>query len=160
TGGSAISADGAAAPITFTSLTGPTYTENNPGEVGLGTIILNAPAGFIFDTNSPTPSALVTKASRSGSALVQGSMTSGSSTQLTYTVTTVSGTISKLTWQNIRVRPTAGTPLASGNLKMTGTASVVGLSTNANLGTLQEIAGVADLLAIQTQPSATATAGV
>src|SRR5262249_54679443 len=58
TGGSAISADGAAAPITFTSLTGPTYTENNPGEVGLGTIILNAPAGFIFDTNSPTPSAL------------------------------------------------------------------------------------------------------
>ena len=41
-----------------------------------------------------------------------------------------------------------------------GTASVVGLSTNANLGTLREVAGAASSLAILTQPSATATAGV
>jgi YDG domain len=37
---------------------------------------------------------------------------------------------------------------------------VVGLSTNANLGTLREVAGAAKTLAIQTQPSPTATAGV
>ena len=43
---------------------------------------------------------------------------------------------------------------------MSGTASVVGLSTNANLGTLREVAGAASSLAILTQPSATATAGV
>ena len=72
----------------------------------------------------------------------------------------VSGVTCKLTWQNVRVRPTAGTPLASGNLRMSGTASVVGLSTNANLGTLREVAGAASSLAILTQPSATATAGV
>ena len=89
-------------------------------------------------------------------------MTSVTSTQLAFTVTasSASGVTCKLTWQNVRVRPTAGTPLASGYLRMSGTASVVGLSTNANLGTLREVAGAASSLAILTQPSATATAGV
>src|SRR5262249_37676417 len=54
----------------------------------------------------------------------------------------------------------AGTPLALGNLSRTGTASVVGLSTNANLGSLREVAGLAKYLAIQSQPSASAIAGV
>src|SRR5205823_12523519 len=67
---------------------------------------------------------------------------------------------STLTWTNIRVRPISGTPLASGNLTESGTASVVGLSTNSNLGTLREVAGGATNLVIRTQPSATATAGV
>jgi hypothetical protein len=64
-----------------------------------------------------------------------------------------------LTWQNVRVRPSAGTPLAVGNLARAGTSSVVGLSTNANLGSLREVAGAAKSLAIQTQPSSTATVG-
>ena len=83
-------------------------------------------------------------------------MTSVTSTQLVFTVTasSASGITCKLTWQNVRVRPTAGTPLASGYLRMSGTASVVGLSTNANLGTLREVAGAASSLAILTQPSA------
>src|SRR5262249_53546474 len=82
--------------------------------------------------------------------------------QLVFTVTSASasGVTCKLTWQNVRVRPTAGTPLASGNLSCSGTASVIGLSSSANLGTLREVAGAANNLAIQTQPSATATAGV
>src|SRR4029453_16153556 len=81
--------------------------------------------------------------------------------QITYTVTAASvNAWDQLTWQNIRVRPTAGTPLASGNLRMSGPASVVGLSTNANLGTLREVAGAASSLSILTQPSATAIAGV
>jgi hypothetical protein len=53
TGGNAILADGASG--TFTSLTGPIYTENANGNVGLGTIMLNAPSGFAFDTGvAPT----------------------------------------------------------------------------------------------------------
>src|SRR5438045_7484871 len=43
---------------------------------------------------------------------------------------------------------------------MTGTATVVGMSTNSNLGNLREVAGAANTLVIQTQPSSTATAGV
>src|SRR2546422_6264128 len=39
-------------------------------------------------------------------------------------------------------------------------SNVVGLSTNANLGPLREIAGAANKLVIQPQPSSTATAGV
>ena len=169
TGGGAIAADGATG--TFTTLTGPSYTENASGNVGTGTIILNAPAGFVFDTGGTAPTVLITRLTGSGSngnninGVASGTavaMTSVTSTQLVFTVTSASasGVTCKLTWQNVRVRPTAGTPLASGNLRMSGTASVVGLSTNANLGTLREVAGAASSLAILTQPSATATAGV
>src|SRR5262249_2203501 len=83
------------------------------------------------------------------------------STQLVFTVTaaSASGITCRLTWQNVRVRPTAGTPLATGYLRRCGTATVVGLSTNANLGILREVAGAANNLAILTQPSTTAPAG-
>src|SRR4030095_8372338 len=89
-------------------------------------------------------------------------MTSVTSTQLVFTVTSssASGVTCKLTWQNVRIRPTAGTPLVSGNLARGGAATVVGLPTGVNLGALREVAGAASTLAIQSQPSSTATAGV
>src|SRR4030095_12699527 len=95
----------------------------------------------------------------SGTAL---SMTSVTSTQLVFTVTSpsASGITCKLTWQNVRVRPTAGTPLASGNLSRSGTASMMAVSPTSNFGLLREVAGAASNLTIQTQPSATAIAGV
>jgi hypothetical protein len=158
TGGSAISADTAGGA--FTSLSGPTYSENAAGQVGTGTIILTTPAGFIFDTNSPTPTVLSSKISGSGNVPVQGSVTAFTPSAITYTVTASSGNPSLLQWQNIRVRATAGTPLAIGNLSRSGTASVVGLSTNVNFGALREVAGAASQLAIRTQPSSAATAGV
>ncbi len=169
TGGGAISADTTGG--TFTSLTGPVYTENSSGNAGTGTMILNAPGGFVFDTGGTAPTVLVTRLTGSGSAanningvssLTAVPMSSVTTTQLVFTVTSrsASGITCKLTWQNVRVRPTVGTPLANGNLWMRGTASAVGLSTNVNCGTLREVAGAAALLAIQTQPSATATAGV
>ena len=46
TGGSAISADTTGG--TYTSLAGPTYSEIESGDVGAGTIILNAPGRFRF----------------------------------------------------------------------------------------------------------------
>src|SRR5439155_7680538 len=149
-----------AATGTFTSLTGPTYSEDLAGEVGTGTIILNAPAGFMFDTGGTAPTVSSAKISGTGNSPVQGSVTSVTTNQITYTVTAISANPTKLTWQNIRVRPTAGTPLATGSLRATGTASAVGLSANSNLGALREVAGAANSLAMQTQPSSTATAGV
>src|SRR5262249_62275886 len=82
--------------------------------------------------------------------------------QLEFTVpsSSASGCICKLIWQKARVRPAAGTPLASGTLSRSGTASVTGLPAGGNLGLLREVPGAANRLAIQTQPSATATAGV
>jgi hypothetical protein len=170
TGGSAIPADGAATG-TFTTLSGPSYSENASGNVGPGTIILKAPAGFVFDTGGTAPNVLITRLSGTGKNVlnVNGvatgtavAMTSVTSTQLVFTVTipSSSGVTCKLAWQNLRVRPSAGTPLAVGTVARAGTANVVGLSTNVNLGTLREVAGAASSLAIQTQPSATATVGV
>lgn len=48
-GGSAISADNTTS--TFTSLTGPIIKESSVRDVGLGTIILTAPTGFVFNTS-------------------------------------------------------------------------------------------------------------
>src|SRR6185369_14919578 len=118
------------------------------------------------DTGGTAPTVKITGSSKnningvsSGTSVAMSSVTS---TQLTFTVTSssASGVTNTLTWQNVRVRPSAGTPLALGNLTRSGTASVVGLSTNANLGSLREVAGSASVLAIQTQPSSSATAGV
>jgi hypothetical protein len=54
TGGSAISADtnGTNGTGTFTILSGPVLTEGAFGDIGTGTIILNAPSGFAFSTTS------------------------------------------------------------------------------------------------------------
>jgi hypothetical protein len=166
TGGEAISADTTGG--TFTALTGPVYTEVASGDVGLGTIVLKAPPGFVFNTASPLPTVLI-NGSGSRSYNINGAangsvakMTSVSTTELVFTVTkkSHSGAACKLTWQNVRVRPAAGTPLASGNLSIAGTASLVTVSPNSKLGVLREVPGAANQFAIQAQPSATATAGV
>jgi hypothetical protein len=123
TGGGAISADGATG--TFTNLTGPTYSENTTNKVGTGTIILKAPTGFIFDTGGTAPTMLITRLTGSGNninGVTSGAavaMTSVTSTQMVFTVTSpsASGTTCKLTWQNVRVRPAAGTPLAAGRTR-------------------------------------------
>src|SRR5207247_9013312 len=64
-GGWATSANTAQA--TYTTLTGPTYYEAASGDAGTGTIILNPPTGFIFDTtNTPAPTVLITRLGGSG----------------------------------------------------------------------------------------------
>jgi len=165
-GGEAISADSTGG--IFTTLTGPFYTEVTNGNVGTGTIILKAPAGFIFNTASPLPTVLINgpgSKTYNINGVVNGTaaaMTSVSTTQLVFTITKKSsgGFPGKLTWQNVKVRPTAGTPLAMGNLSFAGTASLLSVTTNSRVGLLREIPGAANKFAIQVQPSATATAGV
>src|SRR5438093_13239514 len=81
-------------------------------------------------------------------------------TSLTFHVSTSSGgggsTPNKLTWQNVRVRPTAGTPLASGNLTKSGgsgTGSMVGVTdASTSFGQLTEVVGAASKLVFITQP--------
>jgi len=170
TGGSSISAD--TTTNTYTSLTGPVYTEIESGYVGAGTIILKVPAGFIFDTNVTQPTVLITRIAGSGAnslningaaSGISAAMTTVTTTNLTFTVTSASsgGVTCSLTWQNIRVRPSAGTPLASGNLLDTGTAVIQGVTTNSTgWGFLAEVVGTAVKLALATAPSSAVTAGV
>ena len=170
TGGTAISAD--TTTNIYTSLNGPTYSEIQSGYVGVGTITLNAPAGFNFNTNAPLPSVIIKRIGGSGanSLNINGvasgtavALTTVSKTNLTLTVTSASsnGVTCLLMWTNISVRPTAGTPLASGNLVSSGTSVVQGVTTNStSWGYLVEVAGAASKLAIATQPSTAVTAGV
>jgi hypothetical protein len=168
TGGNAISADTIGG--SFTSLTGPSYKEASLGAVGAGTIILKAPAGFVFDTGGVAPTVKITGSSTSANNIndaVSGTnlpMTSVTATQITFTVTAASagksGTPNTLTWQNIRVGPTAGTPLASGIITKAGTSTMTGVATNTSFGFLAEAAGAASAMVIQASVSATATAGV
>jgi hypothetical protein len=152
TGGSAISA--ATVGGAFTTLTGPVLAENATGDIGengAGTIILNAPSGFEFDTGGTAPTVLITRIGGSGadnrnindraSGYVEA-ITSRSTTQITFTVAheTSNGVTNSLTWQNIRVRPTAAAPLASGDILKTGVSTIVGVGSSTNLGTLTEVA--------------------
>src|SRR5258705_10758716 len=66
------------------------------------------------------------------------------STQVTFTISAKSSgsTPNTLTWQDIRVRPTASSPLASGNITKSGTSSMVGVTDGVtNFGTLTEVSG-------------------
>lgn len=166
TGGAAISADTTGG--TYTALTGPAISEGLAGDVGTGTIILNVPSGFIFDTGGVAPTVLVTRISGNGpdtrniNDLASGSTIAATrtSTQLTITITAASsnGVRNSLTWQNVRVRPSAGTPLATGNITKSGTSVISGVTNGTtNLGTLTEVVGAKSQLVITTQPSASAS---
>lgn len=58
TGGGAI--DAATTGGVYTSLTGPSLNEGAAGDIGVGTIILNVPAGFEFDTGGTAPTVKLT----------------------------------------------------------------------------------------------------
>ena len=169
TGGSTISADDFGTG-SWTSLTGPAYDEAASGDVGTGTFIINVPDGFIFDVGGTAPTVLVTRISGGGGDSRNiNSVSSGTSVPITtitdstvtFTITSTSnsGVTNRLTWQNLRVRPTAGTPLATGNLTKTGTSTMTGITNGVtNFGTLTEIHGTVNKLVI-TLPGETFTAG-
>lgn len=150
TGGSSISADTVLG--TYTKLIGPILYEIAPADIKKGTIILNVPTGFIFDTNGIAPTVLVIRTggtgpdSRNTNGLGSGATipVTRTSTQLTITISSATSgqVLNSLTWQDIRVRPVSVTPLAMGNIVKTGTASISGITNNiTNLGTLKEISG-------------------
>lgn len=168
-GGTAISADTTAGA--YTSLTGPVYTEIESGDVGVGTIVLEAPPGFVFNTNAPPPAVVITSAVSGSSSQNINGVASGTSVPMTmvnpsnlvFTVTSASsgGMTCSLTWTNLSVMPSAGTPLAAGNLLSSGTSYIQGVTTNStSWGYLAEVVGAAAQLGIATQPSAAVTAGV
>ncbi len=57
-----------------------------------------------------------------------------------------------LTWSGIQVRPTATTPLASGNITKSGTANIANVSGSTNFGTLTKVAGATNKLVFTTSP--------
>ena len=165
TGGGSISADTniANGSVTWTALTGPVAIEGAGRDIpASGTFILNAPSGFSFNTGSVV-TATITRITGSGSCFQFNSNSAiPTASTITYTVTardSNNSTRCQVSFSGIRVRPNAGTPLASGNITNTGTNAGFPKSAT-NYGTLNEIAGTKNILAFTTQPSATATSGV
>jgi hypothetical protein len=164
TNGSAISAD--TVNKEYTGLVGPTILEGLNSDIGKGTIILNAPSGFIFDVNGYAPTVLITRIGGTGqdkrniNGLASGSIipVTRTTTKLTINIKsgTTGGVTNALTWQNIRVRPLLGSPLAFGNITKTGTSSIRGVVSNTNFGILNEVYGIKAKLEFVTQPSTTA----
>ena len=146
-GGSAIPA--ATAGGAYTTLIGPVYTESKAGNIGIGTIILNAPAGFVFDT-SCCPLATVringdpSKSGRNINDTGNGGYyaLTVTPTQAIFGITAKSSTPNTLTWQNLRVRPVADNPLAEGMITKSGTSVMVGVIDNTTtFGLLREVEG-------------------
>ena len=167
TGGESISADtnttnGVA---TWTTLTGPTIREGAYRDFpASGTFILNVPSGFSFNTGAAV-TATITRVAGTGTCFRFTSTTATPTTStITFTLNARDGgsntTRCEVVYSNIQVRPTVGTPLATGNIVKTGTANVSGITASVtNLGTLTEVPGAKNKLTFITQPSAAALVG-
>jgi hypothetical protein len=151
TGGGAIS-NSTLASGTWTALSGPSLAEQNPRGIGAGSIVLNVPAGFIFNTAASVTVAVTHLSGNSGADLtLSGPTATVSATTITITVASQStgSTLDKLSWSGIQVMPTACSPLAAGNITKSGTSTYNESSTN--YGTLTETGSTA--LSFIQQPS-------
>lgn len=119
---------------TFAPLTGPDLAEANPGEIGIGIIILRAPTGFEFDP-SRNVTATVSTASGNCNAAKSLQLNGAASQTVTPTTTGISINVSRasdnpcrarITWSNIFVKATAS---GSGNItKAAGGSAITGVT--------------------------------
>lgn len=130
---------------TFAPLSGPVVTEGATGDIGLGAITLQAPAGFQFDP-SRNVTATVTPAPGSGGCTGNRSLqlngassqtVTPTASQITVTVTrkTSPSCWARITWSGIYVKANAS---GSGNVtKAAGGSAIVGVTNGStNFGTL------------------------
>jgi hypothetical protein len=152
TGGESISADDA--NTTFTSLTGPVIQERFAGELtNSGTIKLTAPSGYRF--NSGAVPGVTVDPTYGGSTTLSASYTSyaADSTSVTFTISAEStSNPGQITFSGLEIRPNTGILPNSGNIINTGTTGQGGAT---NYGTLTMIAGAADSLTFDQQPTIT-----
>jgi adhesin/invasin len=147
---------------TYTPLTGPVLNEGAISDVSTGSIVFLVPAGFRFDP-AATVTATVTRLSGTKNPITLSSNIAVTATNITTTVTkaddtTGGGATSRITWSGLTVRPTAGTPLASGNITKSGTATIAGVNGSTSFGALTEIPGAAVRICV-TLPNQTFTPG-
>lgn len=155
-GGATISADTAASGGTgaWTALSGPTYGENINGDIATGGYVtLTVPAGFEFNTANAVAVVLTSgdknSAANMNEAAVGGYVATTANGSLTVSATTISfyvssksrgNTLDTIQWQGIQVRPTQGTPLATGNI-LFGLPAGSAAPSSTNAGTLTEVPG-------------------
>ncbi len=123
----------------FTALSGPVYDEASRGEVDVGTIVLELPPGFEWNT-AITPVIRVTRLNptfpggRNINDLPDGGTFAASSvtaTAITFQITTTSTAQrhNRITVEGLEVRPTQVSPEASGHIVHTGTSNINNVTT-------------------------------
>jgi len=144
-GGAAISADSVGGA--YTTLNGPSLAEWVNRDIQPGTIVFTAPTGFRFNTWVSSVRVTISRIAGSASCFTVSSATATpTASTITFTVTNQDGgagggtTICTAVFSGIQVRPTAGTPLATGNITNAGTAPGVATGTT-SYGALTEVFG-------------------
>jgi len=145
TGGTGISIDKTTngGSSTYTTLTNPIIAETVAGSIS-GTVTLDAPAGWSFETTALSVAINITGAGADidlGSGSGVSITVTPSATQISFTVANVSTLASTLTFVGIKVVPTGIAP-STGNILMTG-GTITGLNGASNFGTLTSVAGAA-----------------
>jgi predicted esterase YcpF (UPF0227 family) len=146
---------------TFTALNGPVLSESVAGDIGVGTVVLDVPAGFVFGGTAPTCAGDQTKLVASVTANDAGTITCTVSQASTGPLG-ISTTPEALTFSGVQVRPTAGNPLASGSISLdpSSSSSIAGVDGSTHFGTLTEIVGAPAQLLFSRQPVGNVLAGV
>lgn len=130
----------------------PTLTEPSVGQIATGTLVLNIPLGFSFNTSSNV-TATVTNVSCNGQGNNKLKLGNGggqssqtvppTATTITFTVAESSSGISTcagtITFAGIQVKANSGTPLTSGQITITGTTGTADFGPGGV--TLTEVAG-------------------
>ncbi len=133
TGGTGLNAD-FANPITYTTLTGPLITESAAGQISLGTIVLNAPSGWQFNTAQTVTATVTLAPGLNGQTKLQLSSATATPTSstITFTVSQTSDNggnrAGRITFSNIQIAPTSGVLSGTKMITNSGTAVPSGIS--------------------------------
>jgi hypothetical protein len=157
----------------YTTLGDIVISESNAGEIGLGTLVVKLPAGFEWRTSATVNVAQSDTTGSNHRILLSSNPSSCTSTSTSVNVTPTTSTITvrvcqvsgddgKLTFASPRVRPSAQTPLASGNIYLDSSSSstVVGVTqgpTGTNFGSLAMVPTAATNLQVAGLPNPYAT---
>ncbi|MEX0719518.1 MAG: invasin domain 3-containing protein [Balneolaceae bacterium] len=151
TGGTGISADNFATG-TWTNLTGPVIQETSPGQLQPGNIRFQAPNGFEWDTGGADPTVEVTQPKGNKITVTFSSRTSS---EIAFSVLGTSAgsppnNPHTLTFSGFRLRPAQGSPLASGEIRNTGSTAPGGTR---NYGSISMVAGADNKIRVETAPN-------
>lgn len=133
-----------------------TVTEAAAGNIHAGLLTWTLPSGFVFDTTS-LANATYTGTGLAGNAAVAFPTNTTMSLNIS-AVSTAAGSLSIGTTTPIKVKAAAGTPLASGNLTLTG-GTIDGITSTTIFASLVEVAGAPTALSFSVQPPATIATG-
>lgn len=149
TGGTGISADHFASG-TWTALGTIAIQETTPGQLSAGQIRLRTPSGFVFDTGGTAPTVTVTQPK---SQQITVTLSNRTSTEIIFSLSGSStgpppNNPHRIAFGNIRVRPSQGSPLASGEIRNVGSAAPGGTT---NYGSLSMTAGNDNKIRVETK---------